>query len=342
MLELERYHRQMLFRPIGEEGQKKLLNSHVLLLGAGALGTSSSEMLVRAGLGKLTIIDRDYVEISNMQRQHLYTEEDVRNQTPKAIAAKEHLQQINSSVTIEAKVMDAGPDELEPLLDDVDLIIDATDNFDTRFIINDLAIKYQKPWIYGACVASYGVSFVVLPGETPCLECLMEHLPQDGATCDTVGVISPVVQMVVSYQISEAIKLLTGNKDQLSGKLVAFDLWSNEHMSLSVNKLKKADCTTCGKHLYPNLSYDNRMKPAVLCGRNTVQIRPRKDKSTDLNRLKERLEQNEKLTVSENPFLVSFQADPYRIVIFRDGRALIHGTKDITEAKKVYNQYIGG
>lgn len=341
-MELERYHRQMLFQPIGEEGQKQLLNSHVLLVGAGALGTSSAEMLVRAGLGKLTIIDRDYVEMSNMQRQHLYTEQDVENKMPKAIAARDHLRQINSSVAIEALVMDAGPDELEPLLDDVDLMIDATDNFDIRFIINDLAIKHQIPWIYGACVASYGVSFVVIPEETPCLECLMEHLPQDGATCDTVGIISPVVQMVVSYQVSEAIKLLTGNKDKLSGKLMAFDLWDNEQMSLSVNQLKKKDCTTCGKHLYPNLSYDNRMKPAVLCGRNTVQIRPRKDETTDIAKLMDQLKQNEKLSVSENAFLLSFQADPYRIVVFRDGRTLIHGTKDITEAKKVYNQYIGG
>lgn len=336
-----RYHRQMLFQPIGEMGQKRLQNSHVLIVGVGALGSSSAEMLTRSGVGEITLIDRDYVEISNLQRQHLFNEEDVANQIPKAIAAKNRLKTINKETILHAKVLDADPAELEKIVPAVDLVIDATDNFDTRFVINDVCQKLETPWIYGACVASYGVTFTVLPEETPCLQCLLDYIPNDGATCDTVGIISPAVQMVVTHQVTEALKLLSGNKEALSGKLIGFDLWKNQHMELKVAGLKNEECPSCAKKIYPNLSYEGQLKTAILCGRDTVQFRQPDHQVIHFDQVVEHLKQNKKLQLFTNPFLVSFEVKPYRVVIFKDGRTLIHGTKDIQEAKKVYYQYVG-
>ncbi|WP_163537125.1 MoeB/ThiF family adenylyltransferase [Gracilibacillus sp. YIM 98692] len=338
-----RYHRQELFRPIGEQGQEKLAKSHVLIVGVGALGSSSAECLARAGVGKLTLIDRDYVEETNLQRQQLFCEKDVQNKLPKVIAAQSRLAEINSEVKVDAQAVDAGVDELESIIPDVDLVIDATDNFDTRLLINDMTQKHEKPWIYGGCVSSYGITFTVIPNETPCLQCLMDHIPKEGETCDTVGVISPAIQMVVAHQMTEAFKLLVGDKDQLSHKLIAFDLWKNERMELDVHKLKDSECPSCSdQRAYPNLAYHNQMKTAVLCGRNTVQIRPGEGrKSISLQQVAKSLEKNNRLNIFQNPYLVSFSVDDYRFVLFQDGRTLIHGTKDMTEAKKLYHQYIG-
>ncbi|KAB8139016.1 thiamine biosynthesis protein MoeB [Gracilibacillus oryzae] len=336
-----RYSRQTLFEPIGMEGQKKLADSHVLIIGIGALGSSSAEMLARAGVGKLTLIDRDYVEASNLQRQQLFTERDAEERTPKAIAAKRRLELVNSHIAIEALVEDAGVEELEKLVPSVDLIMDATDNFDTRLILNDISQKHQKPWIYGGCVASYGITFTVLPGVTPCFHCLLDHIPSDGATCDTVGIISPTVQMVVAHQMTEALKILTNNSEALSGKLIGFDLWKNQRMEIDVKKLKDQQCPSCVMGEYPNLTYDAQMKTAVLCGRDTVQIRVNHRESVNLDQLCSHLSQNSDLHVTKNPFLISFEVHNYRIVIFKDGRTFIHGTKDIKAAKKLYYQYVG-
>ncbi|WP_035724021.1 ThiF family adenylyltransferase [Gracilibacillus boraciitolerans] len=331
----------MLFEPIGEAGQRSIQESHVLIIGVGALGSSSSEMLVRAGVGKITLMDRDYVEESNLQRQQLFSEEDVKNQTPKVIAAKNRLQAINSHTIIEAKVIDVGVEELDSIAEEVDVIIDATDNFDTRLIINDICQKYRKPWVYGACVASYGVTFTVLPDETPCLQCLMDHIPNDGATCDTVGIISPAVQMVVAHQVTEVIKLLTDNQDALSGKLIAFDLWKNQQMELKVATLKDENCPSCSQAKYPNLEYQAQVKTAVLCGRNTVQIRAGTQKNFHFIQFKEHLKDLNLTNFFSNPYLVSFEIDPFRIVVFKDGRTLIHGTKNPQEAKKLYYRFVG-
>ncbi|UOQ86605.1 MoeB/ThiF family adenylyltransferase [Gracilibacillus salinarum] len=336
-----RYHRQMLFEPIGESGQEQLAASHVGIVGAGALGSSNAEMLSRAGVGTITLIDRDYVELSNLQRQHLFTEQDAENRIPKAIAAKEKLKHINSETKVHALVEDLGAEELEKLISDFDVVIDATDNFETRFIINDCCQKYQKPWIYGGCVGSYGLTFTVMPETSPCLHCLMEHIPADGATCDTVGIISPAVHMVVAHQVAEVLKLLTGNLKVLSKKLVAFDMWSNQRSEINVENLKKEDCPSCGNQQYPYLSYDAQLKPAVLCGRNTVQIRPAAGKQFNLAQIKRNLEMNEALEPEANPYLLSFKVQSWRIVLFQDGRTFIHGTKDIQEAKKLYFRYIG-
>ncbi|WP_152655577.1 ThiF family adenylyltransferase [Oceanobacillus sp. CFH 90083] len=340
-METNRYHRQILFAPIGENGQEKLNQSHVLIVGAGALGSSSAEALARAGVGHLTLIDRDYVEESNLQRQQLFSEKDMKQKTPKAIAAKQRLSEVNSHVRIDAIVGDAEIDLLRQIAPEADLIIDATDNFDTRLLLNDIAQKYQKPWIYGAVVASYGVTFTVLPDKTPCLQCLQEYIPANGATCDSVGIIQPVVQRVVSQQVTEALKLLTGNEAALSGRLISFDLWKNEHTEIEVDALRKADCPSCSeKRSYPNLAYDSRLKSAVLCGRNTVQLRPQR-KQTDLDEVAKELQKNKQIKLFQNPYLLSFEVDSFRIVLFQDGRALVHGTMDQLEAKNVYHRYLG-
>ncbi len=236
---VERYSRQILFSGIQEEGQVLLGNKHVLVIGAGALGTGNAEVLVRSGVGKMTIVDRDYVEWSNLQRQQLYTEEDAKNHIPKVISAKERLEAINIDVTIEAHIVDITPAEMEQFVPGVDLIMDATDNFEIRMIINDAAQKYGIPWIYGSIVASYGVSYAVIPGKSPCLHCLLGDIPIGGLTCDTGGVISPVVQLVVGHQTAEALKILTENWSHLRQELISFDVWANHHSSINVEKLKK-------------------------------------------------------------------------------------------------------
>ncbi|WP_100333929.1 thiazole biosynthesis adenylyltransferase ThiF [Bacillus alkalisoli] len=339
---MERYSRQILFTPIGEQGQRNMREKHVLVIGAGALGTGNAEALVRAGIGKLSIVDRDYVEWSNLQRQQLYSEEDAEAKLPKAMAAKSRLAAINSEVIIEAHVLDATPDVMEQLADGVDLIIDATDNFDIRFIINDIAHKYNIPWIYGACVGSYGLSYTIIPGETPCLQCLLKAMPLGGATCDTVGIISPAVQMVVAHQVSEAMKLLTGDKDALRNKLVSFDLWKNQYVALNVSAMKSIDCHTCGETpTYPYLDFENQTKTAVLCGRDTVQIRPARAVQRNLEEV-EKVLASQNVKVEQNPFLLSCELEGHRIVLFQDGRALVHGTKEIAKAKTLYHRYFGG
>jgi sulfur carrier protein ThiS adenylyltransferase len=334
-----RYSRQILFPPIGEQGQQSLREKHVFIIGAGALGSGNAESLVRAGVGKVTIVDRDYVDWSNLQRQQLYEEADVMNQLPKAIAAKRRLTAINSNVDIEAHVLDATVEELTPLIDDIDLIVDATDNFDTRLIINDLAMKYSIPWIYGACVGGYGLSYTILPGETPCLSCLLESIPLGGATCDTVGIISPAVQMVVAHQTTEALKLLTNNKEALSHKLVSFDLWKNEFSRLDVQLCKNSNCSSCGEQrTYPFLAVENQTKSTVLCGRDTVQMRL-PNKEVDLEHYANELSKQTNVTV--NSYLLSFIVEDYRLILFKDGRVLVHGTKDIKKAKTIYHRFFG-
>lgn len=338
----DRYSRQELFSGIQEEGQRKLGSKHVLIIGAGALGTGNAEILTRAGVGKLTIVDRDYVEWSNLQRQQLFSEADATERQPKAIAAKKRLEQINCSIKIDAHIMDVNVDELEQLTESVDLIIDATDNFDIRLMINDVSQKKKIPWIYGACVGSYGLSYTIIPGKTPCLNCLLESVPLGGATCDTAGIIAPTVQMVVAHQTSEALKLLVEDEDALRNKLVTFDLWKNQYMAMDVMKVRKADCPSCGTSAtYPFLQYETQMKTAVLCGRNTVQIRPSTDKKRNLEEVAEQLRHLDG-QLQVNPYLVSYVIDENRrLVVFQDGRAFVHGTKDISEAKSLYHRFIG-
>ncbi|AIM16467.1 thiamine biosynthesis protein MoeB [Bacillus sp. X1(2014)] len=337
----ERYSRQILFSGIGREGQEKIRNKHVLIIGAGALGSGNAEILTRAGVGKITIIDRDYVESSNLQRQQLYTEEDVSEKLPKAAAAEKRLRAINSDVEIRALVDDATPEVLEELISDVDVMIDATDNFETRMVINDISQKYNVPWIYGACVGSFGMSFSIIPGKTPCLNCLLRTIPLQGMTCDTGGIISPTVQMVISHQTAEALKILVEDWEAVRTSFVSFDLWRNQYTSLKMGKAKFAGCLSCGEdRTYPYLDRENMTKSTVLCGRDTVQIRPSNLGKISLERLATQL-LSLGYKVKGNPYLLSVEMGSERMVIFQDGRALIHGTKDLIHAKTIYQRILG-
>lgn len=337
----ERYSRQMLFTPIGQAGQEKIRTKHVLMIGAGALGSSNGEILTRAGIGKLTIVDRDYVEASNLQRQQLYTEEDVEQKLPKAVAAEQRLRAINSDVDIRSIVGDATPEMLEELVKEVDLILDATDNFETRMAINDISQKHQIPWIYGALVGSFGMSFTIIPGKTPCLNCLLKSLPVQGMTCDTVGVIAPTVQMVVAHQTAESLKILVEDWDAIRTTFVSFDLWRNQYSSIKMSKAKDEGCLSCGsERTYPYLEKENLMKSDVLCGRDTVQIRPSKQGDVNLAELSQHLNALN-YEVKGNPYLLSVEMDENRLVIFKDGRALIHGTKNISHARSIYQKLFG-
>jgi molybdopterin/thiamine biosynthesis adenylyltransferase len=337
----ERYSRQTLFSPIGIEGQAKIRSKHVLIIGAGALGSGNAEMLTRAGVGKLTIIDRDYVDESNLQRQQLYTEEDVKEKLPKAIAAKSRLHSINSDVEISTIVGDATPELLEDLVQTVDVILDATDNFETRMIINDLSQKNNIPWIYGACVGSYGMCFTILPGESPCLNCLLKSIPIQGLTCDTVGIISPAVGMVTAHQTAEALKILVEDYEAIKTSFVSFDLWRNQYSSMKMSKAKDLSCQSCGTdRTYPYLQRENLTKSTVLCGRDTVQIRPPAQMNLELEQLSKQLI-SLGYEVKGNPYLLSAEKETDRLVIFKDGRALVHGTKDLVAAKTLYNRILG-
>ncbi|MEH7095922.1 thiazole biosynthesis adenylyltransferase ThiF [Neobacillus vireti] len=337
----ERYSRQVLFSGIGREGQARIGRKHVLIIGAGALGSGSAEVLTRAGVGKITIVDRDYVEASNLQRQQLYTEEDVAEKLPKAAAAEKRLHAINSDVEIRGIIGDATPEMLEELIVDVDLMMDATDNFETRMLMNDVAQKYQIPWIYGACVGSFGMSFSIIPGKTPCLNCLLRTIPLQGMTCDTGGIISPAVQMVIAHQTTEALKILVEDWEAVRTTFVSFDLWRNQYTSLKMSKAKFAGCLSCGvERTYPYLDQENRTKTSVLCGRDTVQIRPSSYGDVSLEKLAGQLS-SLGYQVKGNPYLISVEMGPERMVIFQDGRALIHGTKDLTHAKSIYQRILG-
>ncbi|WP_210364353.1 MoeB/ThiF family adenylyltransferase [Bacillus sp. REN3] len=337
----ERYSRQTLFPPIGKAGQEKIRSKHVLMIGAGALGSGNADILVRAGVGRLTIVDRDYVEASNLQRQQLYTEEDVAAKLPKAAAAEKRLRAINSEVEIQAFIADATPEKLEELAEGVDLIIDATDNFETRMAINDISQKYRIPWIYGGCVGSFGMSFSIIPGKTPCLNCLLKKLPLQGMTCDTGGIIGPAAQMVIAHQGAEALKILVEDWDAVRTSFVSFDVWRNQYTSMKMSKAKDPGCLSCGENrTYPYLDVENMTKTSVLCGRDTVQIRPPHQQRLNLQETAERL-QALGYQVKGNPYLVSAEMEENRMVIFQDGRALIHGTKDLAHARSIYQRFFG-
>lgn len=342
----DRFSRQIRFAPIGERGQQRLRESHVLIVGAGALGAGNAEWLARAGVGRLTVIDRDYVTFSNLHRQALYTEEDARRRLPKAAALKQRLAAIHAGTRVEAVVADASVPELEHFVPQADLVIDGTDNFETRLILNDAAQKFRVPWVHAACIGAYAVSCLIVPGETACLNCLLEELPEPGATCETAGVIAPAVQLAVTLQTAEALKWLTGNRDAVSGAIRAFDLWANRHAEVDARRRRKADCPSCGERpAYPYLSRANLSRTAVLCGRQTVQIRPPRPVARDLERLADRLAAMGGI-VTMNPYLLHFEqveasGERVALVFFRDGRVLVHGTDDPAAARSRVQRLLG-
>ena len=333
----EKYSRQVLFAPIGEEGQRRLLASSVVIVGCGAIGAAAANLLTRAGVGKLRIIDRDFVEPSNLQRQTLFDESDALAALPKAIAVQRKLHSINSSVSVEAVVADLSPHNAADLLARFDLILDGTDNFETRFLINDFAVQNAKPWIYAAAVGSYGLTMTIRPGATPCLACLTESQQQGlEETCDTIGVLGPVVNLIASLEAAEAMKLLAGRTDSLHGRLISCDVWSGHFQSVLI--ARNPDCRACARHEFIYL--DGEAQPHItMCGRDSVQIHER-SRSLDLAVLKSRLSPTVS-DVRQNEFLLRFRIPPYEMTVFSDGRAILKGTKDPAVARSLYARYIG-
>lgn len=336
----ERYSRQVLFREIGREGQEKLLASRVLIVGCGALGASHAEMLSRAGVGKLRIVDRDFVEFTNLQRQTLFKEEDAENRTPKAVAAKKRIAEINGDVEVEEIVADVNNSNIESLIDRCDLVIDGTDNFLVRYLVNDACVKHGKTWIYGAAVSSYGTTMTIIPGETPCLRCIFEDMPDAGSspTCDTSGVIMPIIASISAVQVTEAIKVLVGDTESLHQSLMQIDVWSNDWHRIKLSE-PNPDCKCCGRHEFEFLNAESREFTAVLCGRNAVQIAPPRPTMLDLAAFAGRL--NGTLPVKQNEYLVRFEVDGHEITVFRDARAIIKGTDDMSTARSIYARFVG-
>ncbi len=336
----ERYSRQILFPEIGKSGQEMLLASRVLIVGCGALGASHAEMLSRAGVGKIRIVDRDFVEFTNLQRQTLFKESDAADRLPKAIAAKSRIAEINSDIDVEAIVADVNHSNVEQFIDGCDLVIDGTDNFQVRYLLNDACVKLGKKWIYGAAVSSYGTTMTIIPDVTPCLRCIFDEMPDAGSspTCDTAGVIMPIIATVSAVQVAEALKLLVGDITSLHGSLMQFDIWANDRQRIKLGE-PNADCKTCGQHIYEYLSADNAEFSAVLCGRNAVQIAPQRLARIDLEELAERL--RPLVELKQNEYLVRFISGDNEITVFGDGRAIVKGTDDVSVARSLYSRFIG-
>lgn len=335
----ERYSRQILFRPIGEEGQLKLSSARVAIVGCGATGSALAALLARSGVGALRIIDRDYVEPSNLQRQSLFDESDAAESLPKAIAAARRIAAFNSEIKIDAKVEDLTPANIEPLLEGSDLILDGTDNFETRYLINDFAVSRSLPWIYSAAVGSYAVTLNILPAETACLACIFPVSPRGMVeTCETSGILNSAVNLVASIAATEAIKMLVQGKSapSLRRTLLSFDLWTNEHAEISAAK-PRSGCRACGEHDFIHLAGEGRPH-ITLCGRNSVQIHERQ-RPIDFAEMDRRLQPHG--TVRHNDFVLKFWHDPYEMTLFPDGRAIIKGTTDTAVARSLYARYVG-
>jgi adenylyltransferase/sulfurtransferase len=338
----ERYSRQILFQGLGVEGQERLGRGVVLLVGCGALGTHVADLLVRSGVGHIKIVDRDFVDESNLHRQSLFEESDVRDALPKAVAAERRLQAINSTVTVEAfpEQLDSG--NFQRLAEGVHLIVDGTDNFDTRLLVNDFALKHRIPWIYGACVGAYGLTMNILPGETACLRCLIRVLPAPGTvdTCDTVGVIPPAPSLIAAVQAAEAIKILSGAIDAASREILAADLWFNTVQRLRIDRADvSVDCPACSLGIYEYLDSDLGARTITLCGRNAIQIQLRRGADADLDRIAARLPQSESLV--KNRFMVRAEVEGCVLAVFADGRAIVSGTSDRARARSIYDRYVG-
>lgn len=335
----DRYSRQVRFAPIGAVGQQKIRAARVALIGAGALGSVSAELLVRAGVGFLRIIDRDFVELSNLQRQSLYDEDDVRKSLPKAAAAAAKLRRINSQVEIEPIVDDVNPSTVGGYIKDVDLVLDALDNFETRFVINDACAKHQRTWIYSAAVGSYGLVLPIVPGRSPCLRCLMGSLPAPGSspTCDSDGVIGPITHIVASIQVAEAIKLMVEPARQ-EFELVTYDVWTHRFQRLVPNREAMKTCPVCAESRYDYLEGEP-LRTITLCGRNAVQLIPSVKSDLDFQKLSTSI--GDSGTVHYNEFLLRCSSPPFELTVFKDGRAIVKGTEDGGLARSFYSKIVG-
>jgi len=336
----ERYSRQILFNGIGPEGQRRLRQSRVLIVGCGALGSAQAESLARAGVGRLRIADRDYVEASNLQRQTMFTERDASERIPKAVAAANHIAEINPEIGVEPEIVDVNQSNIERLIKDCDVVLDGTDNFATRYLINDACVKHDINWIYGAAVGSYGVTMTIQPHQTPCLRCIFEEAPPAASapTCDTAGVIMPIISVVAAVQVTEALKLLTGQDESLHRALMQFDVWRNEWRKINPGT-PSPDCPTCGLAIFATLDAAAGDFAAVLCGRNAVQISPAESTQIDFEQLAERLRVTGE--VKFNNYLLRFRTGDFEVTVFQDARSIIRGTSEIKTARSLYAKYIG-
>ena len=333
----DRYSRQILFPGIGKEGQGLIRNATVAIVGCGALGAFQAGAMARAGVGKLILIDRDYVEWSNLQRQWLYEEEDARAGLPKAVAAARHIERINSEVTVQAQVSDLAPDNAAELLDGADLVLDGTDNFETRYLINDWCIDAAVPWVYGGAVGAYGLSMPILPGQTACFECVYPE-PPTGAqpTCETAGVLNSITAIVAAWQTAAALKIISGHGAEIDPKITVFDVWAGTTRQVAMPP-RDENCPACAQRSCRHLNGEGR-PPISLCGRNAVQIHDRK-RPLDLAALAGTLARLG--TVHANDFALRFEIGEYVMTVFPDGRAIIKGTVDPGLARSLYSRYIG-
>ncbi|MCC3380204.1 ThiF family adenylyltransferase [Paenibacillus farraposensis] len=337
----ERYSRQILFRPIGGEGQRNLSEAVVTIIGCGALGSAIAETLVRAGVGELHLVDRDYVELSNLQRQQLFTEQDAAEMLPKVMAAEKRLKAIREDVRLFTYLDNLDAELVQELAGKSTLLMDATDNFETRLLINDAALKAGIPWIYGACVGSTGVVFPFVPGKSACFRCLLPSLPAINQTCDTAGIISPAVQVTAALQCAEAMKWLSGRRDQMRRKVHLFDLWENTQMDVGISRIRNQDCSTCGEHpTFPALTASRRTAYAALCGRDVVQVLPDPNRPITLDDA-EKMGRLMAENVKRTPYFVEFYAFKHRMILFKNGRLLIHGIGSIAKGQKLYHQLFG-
>ena len=339
-----RYQKQMLFDGIGQDGQHALAKRRVLLVGCGALGCVLADAMTRAGVGHLRIVDRDFVELSNLQRQTLFTEDDVTSHLPKAIAAADRLRRINSSIKIEPIVADADFNNIRGFAEGADLIMDGTDNFEIRYLINDLSLDTGIPWIFTGCTGSHGQMMPVLPGETACLRCLMQNPPPPGSTetCDTAGVLGPAIGVIASLQAAMALKIMTGQKEAVPQKLTIVDVWGLTFRQMDVSNLREStECPACkgGERLW--LDGSQSAGSTILCGRNAVQISPPEKTGLSLPELANRLESAG--VVTSNPFLVrvAVAESDLEVTVFPDGRAIVKGTEDPAAARAIYSRYVG-
>ena len=333
----ERYSRQILFQGIGVEGQKRLAAARLVVVGCGATGSAVSSLLARAGVGPIRIIDRDYVEPSNLQRQTLFDESDARESLPKAVAAARRIAAFNSQIVVEPQVADLTPENIDSLLEGAELILDGTDNFETRYLVNDYAAKTGTPWIYAAAVGSYGVTLNVIPGATACLACIFPDSPQGIVeTCETSGVLNSAVNLMASIETAEALKFLVGATEKIRRTLLSWDVWTNERAEIQAVK-PRTGCRACGDHDFVHLEGEGRPH-ITLCGRNSVQIHER-HRPVDFGEMSERLKPHG--TVRHNDFVLRFWRDPYEITLFSDGRAIIKGTTDTGVARSLYARFVG-
>ncbi len=338
----DRYSRQILFKGIGEEGQARLAQSKVVIIGCGALGAVQAETLARAGVGQLVLVDRDFVEESNLQRQIMFDESDALNRLPKSVAAASRIARVNSDIQVEPLVTDVNFENIEEIIAGASLVMDGTDNFETRFLINDACVKSRTPWVYGAAVGSYGLTMTIVPGSSPCLRCVLEAMPEPGSgpTCDTAGVIMPIVTTIASIQAAEALKLLTGQMEKLHRALITIDVWDFQFNRLDLSNFDASDeCPACSRGEFEFLLGAGRQVTTTLCGRNAVQIARSGRGAIDFAALAERLKSAGE--VAFNDFLLRFRVDGYDITVFRDARSIIRGTTDPAVARGLYARYIG-